>query len=69
MGWEAVEGRLTGGGVFGNGGGAQERGVRGGGCRGGVRVAGCSGTFYRAEGRSEGGRSLEGRRQCSGAPL
>jgi hypothetical protein len=43
--------------------------MRGGGCRGGLRVAGCSSAFYRAEGRSGGGRSLKGRRRRSGAPL
>jgi hypothetical protein len=34
--------------------------MRGGGRRGGVRVAGCSGAFYRAEGRSGGGRPMKG---------
>jgi hypothetical protein len=43
--------------------------MRGGGRRGGVRVAGCLGTFYRAEGRSGGGRPLMGRLRRSGAPL
>jgi hypothetical protein len=34
--------------------------MRRGGRQGSVRVAGCSGAFYRAEGRSRGGRPLKG---------
>jgi hypothetical protein len=43
--------------------------MRRGGRQGSVRVAGCSGAFYRAEGRSRGGRPLKGRWRRSGAPL
>jgi hypothetical protein len=43
--------------------------MRGGGRHGGVRVVGCLCSFYRAKGRSGGGRPLKGRRRHSGAPL
>jgi hypothetical protein len=43
--------------------------MRRGGHWGSVRVAGCSSAFYRAEGRSGGGRPLKGRQRHSGAAL